>query len=59
MEFLEWILVFCNNFYYRKYDNYSLVSHEKFVELGYIKLIKEHDFRDSCAVVVHKDYKYS
>ena len=31
--FLELILVFCNNFYYSKYGNCSLVSHEKFAEL--------------------------
>ena len=58
-EILEWILVFCDNFYYNKYGGNSVVSHKKFVEFGYIKLIYEHEFRGSCAVIVQKDYKYS
>ena len=42
--FLELILVFCNNFYYSKYGNYSLVSHEKFAEFGYKRLYKSMNF---------------
>ena len=36
----DMILVFCNNFYYSKYGNYSLVSHEKFAEFGYKRFYK-------------------